>query len=131
MTSAKPTAPCGNEDCDKCDPKPRWRIREHRIQHITYAREIKAATAEDALKIFEQGTAWPTSYDDDYGEIVQQDNPVITQITGKGDGNNDDIDARKLAYYREECCYHDLPAQLEAASLGDLNAPDNSSESDE
>lgn len=112
-----PTEPCGNNDCDKCDPKPRWRITEHRIQHLTYEREIKATTAEEAMKIFEKGTAWPSSYDDRYGEIVQQDDPVITQITGDGD----DSDARSLAYHREECCYHDLPAKLEAAGLGHLN----------
>lgn len=122
------TAPCGNDDCDKCDPKPRWRIRARRIQHITYEREIKAATAEEALKIFDEGTAWPTSYDDRYGDVVQQDEPVIAQITGEGD----DVDAHRLAHYREDCCYHDLPAKLEAAGLGHLNHPDEiSAESDD
>ena len=112
--------PCGNADCDKCVPKPRWRIAQHRIQHITYAREIKAATAEEALKIFDGGTAWPSSYDDRYGEIVQQDEPMIEQITG-GD----------LAYYREECCFHDLPAKLEAAGLEHLNRSEASGEANE
>ena len=110
------TVPCGSDDCDRCDPKPRWRIKAHRIQHITYEREIKAATAEEAMKIFAEGTAWPSSYDDCYGDVVQQDEPVIAQITGV-----DDADARKLAFYREDCCYHDLPAKLEAAGLGHLN----------
>jgi hypothetical protein len=117
----EPTEPCGNDDCDKCNPKPRWRISAHRVQHITYEREIKAATAEEAMKIFEEGTAWPTSYDDHYGKIVQQDAPVITQVT----------DERKLTYYREDCCYHDLPSKLEAAGLGHLNNPDNSEGFDE
>lgn len=98
--------PCGNEDCDKCDPRPRWRVTEHRIQHITYKREIKAATREEAMQIFEAGTAWPSSYDDSYGEIVQQDEPVIVQITGEGDDDQSDIDARKLKYHREECCWN-------------------------
>lgn len=117
-TTNKPTEPCGNSDCDRCDPKPRWRITEHRVQHITYEREIKAATREEAMQIFEQGTAWPSSYDDRYGEIVQQDDPVVAQITDEAD----------LRYYREECCYHDLPARLEAADLGHLNQPNNGRE---
>jgi hypothetical protein len=99
-----PTEPCGNDDCDKCDRKPRWRIAAHRVQHITYEREIKADTAEEALAIFESGTAWPTSYDDRYGEIIQQDEPVISRITDKDNFS----DANMLAYYREKCCYHDL-----------------------
>jgi hypothetical protein len=93
--------PCGNDDCDKCNPQPRWKISEHRVQHITYEREIKAATREDAMRIFEAGTAWPSSYDDRYSEIVQQDEAVVEQIT----------DERRLEYYREECCWHDLPIQ--------------------
>lgn len=122
-----PTEPCGNDDCDKCNPKPRWRITQHRVQHITYAREIKAATAEEAMKIFDEGTAWPTSYDDRYGEVVQQHEPAIAQITGQ----EDDIDARYLAYHREDCCYHDLPAKLEAAGFGHLNrAEENGEKSD-
>lgn len=116
MTQEALPEPCGNDDCDKCDPKPRWRITEHRIQHITYTREIKAATAEEAMQIFNNGTAWPSSYDDHYGEIVQQDEPVVTQIT-------DENDRGMLSFYREECCYHDLPARLDAAGLGHLNQP--------
>jgi hypothetical protein len=117
-TSSQPTkSPCGNNDCDKCDPRPRWRIREHRIQHITYEREIKAATAEEAMRIFDEGTAWPSSYDDRGGEIIQQDAAVIEQITGEGNEG----DARKLTFYREDCCYHDLPEKLEAAGLGHLS----------
>lgn len=113
MTTPEPLAkPCGNDDCDKCDPRPRWRITEHRVQHITYTREIKAATAEEAMKIFDEGTAWPSSYDDRYGKIVQKDEPVIAQITGE----DDDRDERHLAYHREECCYHDLPTKLDDRS---------------
>lgn len=107
--------PCGNADCDKCDPRPRWRITKHRVQHITYEREIKAATEAEALEVFAQGTAWPTSYDDQYGEIVQQDAPMVVRITGEGGDDQSDVDKRKLAYYREECCYHDVPPRLGAA----------------
>jgi phosphoglycolate phosphatase-like HAD superfamily hydrolase len=94
--TAEVHAPCANADCDKCDPRPRWKITEHRIQHITYTREIKAATREEALQIFESGTAWPSAYDDHYGEIVQQDEPVAEQIT----------DEHVLKYHREECCWN-------------------------
>jgi hypothetical protein len=126
--ASDPAQPCGNDDCDKCDPRPRWRITEHRVQHVTYEREIKAATPEEAMQIFEAGTAWPSSYDDRYGAIVQQDPAVIARITGEGDDHQSDIDKRKLAYHREECCYHDLPAKLEAAGLGHLNQPGSSGE---
>lgn len=111
--------PCGNDECDKCDPKPRWRISAHRIQHITYEREIKAATLEEALAIFEGGTAWPTSYDDRYGEIIQQDDPVVTQITAET-GNND---KSLLTYYREECCFHDLPSRQAASEKPSEETP--------
>ena len=110
---------CGNDDCDKCDPKPRWRISAHRIQHITYEREIKAETLEEALAIFEGGTAWPTSYDDRYGEIIQQDDPVATQITAEtGDG-----DESMLAYYREDCCFHDLASRQASSKKTPKAAP--------
>ena len=35
-----PIDPCGNEDCGKCDPRPRWKISQHRVQHLTYTRKI-------------------------------------------------------------------------------------------
>ena len=113
--SSQPTEnSCGNDECDKCDPRPRWRITEHRIQHITYEREIKAATEAEALAIFERGTAWPTSYDDNYGEIVQQDPRAIVQITGEGDDDQSAIDKSKLRFYREECCFHDQSSRFAA-----------------
>lgn len=91
----KTLEPCGNEDCDKCDPRPRWKISEHRIQHLTYTRKIKAANAAEALQIFEAGTAWPAQYDDNYGEIVQQDAPITEQLPPD-------------EYHLTECCYHGL-----------------------
>lgn len=86
--------PCFNEDCDKCDPRPRWIISEHRIQHITYKREIKASTQEEALAIYNEGTSWPSSYDEEGGEIIECDPVVITPVT----------DERTLEYYRTDCC---------------------------
>ena len=87
--------PCGNESCDRCYPLPRWKISRHRVQHITYEREIKAATLEEAMAIFEAGTAHPSSYDDLYGEIIQRDDPVAEQLPPN-------------EYYLTEVCYHDL-----------------------
>jgi hypothetical protein len=99
---------CENKDCDRCHPLPRWAISQHRIQHITYEREIKAATREEALQIFEGGTAHPSSYDDNYGEVVQQDEAVIVQMT-----DADELHARKLKYYRTQECLND-PERLKA-----------------
>ena len=89
--------PCNNEDCDKCYPMPRWKVSQHRIQHITYQREIKAASAEEAVRIFEEGTAWPSSYDESGGEAVQQDE-VKTEKMPPDD------------YHLTKVCYHDLPS---------------------
>jgi len=94
---APPVGPCGNEDCDKCDPRPRWKISQHRIQHLTYTRKIKAGSAEEAMQIFEAGTAWPSQYDDDYGAVVQEDGPRIEQLPPD-------------EFHLTECCYHDLAA---------------------
>jgi hypothetical protein len=77
---------------------PRWKISKHRVQHITYEREIKAATQEEAMRIFEAGTAWPSSYDDRYGKVVQQNVAVVEQLPPS-------------QYHLEECCWHDLPIQ--------------------
>lgn len=72
--------PCGNENCDRCYQLPRWKLSEHRVQHLTYVREIKAATAEEARAIFDRGTSWPSQYDDEYGEIVQRDDVVVERL---------------------------------------------------
>ena len=90
------TQPCGNNECDKCHPLPRWKFSVHRIQHLTHEREIKAATQEEAMRIYDKGTAWPSSYDDRHGEIVQQDPLVVVQMPPS-------------QYHLEECCWHDLP----------------------
>lgn len=74
------TGPCENENCDACYPIPHWRVSEHRVQHVTHTREIKAATSEEALAIYNQGTAWPSSYDDRHGKIIQLDPIVVEKI---------------------------------------------------
>jgi hypothetical protein len=94
-----PTEPCGNEDCDKCDPRPRWICEQHRIQHITYTREIKAATAEEAMEIFEAGTQWPSSYDDRQGEVVQLDPTTVKPL---------EMDEGRRRHYLEDCCFHSI-----------------------
>ena len=90
-----PMDPCGNEDCDKCDPRPRWKISQHRVQHLTYTRKIKAGSAEEAMQIFEAGTAWPSQYDDDYGAVIQRDEPLTERLPPD-------------EYHLTECCFHDL-----------------------
>jgi hypothetical protein len=97
--------PCGNEDCDKCDPRPRWKISQHRLQHITYTRKIKAADVEKVRQLFETGTAWPSQYDDTYGTVVQLDEPVLELLPPD-------------EYHLTECCYHDLPSDPKLSSRG-------------
>jgi hypothetical protein len=70
--------PCGNENCDSCYPTPRFKVSIERVQRIFYERTIKAKDAEEALHIVEQGTAWPTSYDDRGDEILEIKEPVVT-----------------------------------------------------
>lgn len=86
---------CTNKDCDKCDPRPRWKVSQHRVQHITYTREIKASSQEEAQRIFEQGTAWPSSYDDHYGDVESEDDVVVEQLPPD-------------EYHLKECCYLDV-----------------------
>src|SRR6478672_12417552 len=98
-SSAPPlTEPCGNDDCDKCDQRPRWKISQHRIQHLTHEREIKAATEEEALRIYDAGTAWPSTYDDRAGVVVQCDPVQIKRLLPD-------------EYHLTECCWHDLRAR--------------------
>jgi len=78
------SGPCRNEDCDACYPIPHWRVSEHRVQHLTHTREIKAVTPEEALAIYNQGTAWPSSYDDRHGKIIQLDPIVVEKIEDEG-----------------------------------------------
>lgn len=72
--------PCGNEDCDKCYPLSRFKVSIERVQRIFYERTVKAATAEEALAIVNEGTAWPSSYDDRGGEVLEQHDPVISLV---------------------------------------------------
>lgn len=88
--------PCDNEECDACYPEPRFLISTERVQRLWYERTIKAATADEALRIYEDGTAWPSQYDDRYGEIVEQPAPTITQQPARGLAGN--------------LCYHNFPS---------------------
>jgi hypothetical protein len=92
--SGRLSEPCGNPDCDKCYPLPTWEVSQHRIQHITRSRRIKAATPEEALSLFEAGTAWPSSYNERGGKIVSEDAPVVEQLSTE----------KKYGY----TCYHNL-----------------------
>lgn len=106
---------CENEDCDKCDPRPRWIVSQHRIEHVTHQREIKAATREEALAIYEQGTAWPSSYDDRSGEVLQFDPVEIVAMHEAPDKHG--RYAHTLKYHREDCCWNDPKRKAEMAEF--------------
>jgi hypothetical protein len=93
--------PCGNEDCDKCYPLPRFKISTERVQRLFYERTIKAANEAEALAIYAEGTAWPSSYDDRSGEVLEQKDPIVT------------IEEPLTEIY----CYHNLPSQEEEEFL--------------
>lgn len=92
------TKPCGNEDCDKCDPRPRWKVATVSVQRIQHEREIKATTPEEARSIYDQGTAWPSSYDERTLQVIEESPTTVTQVT----------DEYSLEYHRTGCCWHDL-----------------------
>ena len=72
--------PCGNEECVKCYPWP-WRvISTERVQRLWHEREIKAPNEAEALRIYNEGTSWPSSYDDRGGEILEIHAPVVSVI---------------------------------------------------
>lgn len=99
-------APCGNEDCDKCDPRPRFTIVTERVQRLFHTRTIKAATQEEALRIYDEGTAWPSSYDDRPGEILEEHAPIITVAEPRNERVDDFL------------CWHNLP-HMEFERAGD------------
>ena len=101
MTDIKP--PCGNEDCDACYPLPRFKISTERVQRLFYERTIKAKDEIEALRIYEEGTAWPSSYDDRYGEILEQKAPSVEIVLPRGERDTGIV------------CYHNLPSKTEGA----------------
>lgn len=91
-----PAEPCGNEDCDKCYPIPRFVVSTERVARLRHVRTIKAATAEEALRIYREGTAWPSSYDDRELAVLEEKDTVVELAEPR--------DAR----YAEDFCYHNL-----------------------
>src|SRR5580765_1813517 len=89
-----PKDPCGNEDCDRCYPLPRWKVSQRRVQVVTYEREIKATTQDEAKQIFAAGTAWPSSYDDKYGDVIDCEDVEVKSLPLQDDDAN--------------CCWHNL-----------------------
>ncbi len=90
--------PCGNEQCDACYPLPRWKVQVVTVRRIAHEREIKAATAEDALREYAGGTAWPSSYDEHTLETLDKQEPTATQST----------DEDTLSFHRTETGWHRL-----------------------
>lgn len=86
MADAK--EPCGNEDCDICHPLPRFKISTERVQRVFYERTIKAATLDDAVAEYDAGTAWPSSYDDRYAEVLEKRETVVTLLPPAPDPSN-------------------------------------------
>ena len=74
------TEPCGNDDCDLCDPLPRWKVSTETVRRTVHEREIKAATMEEALAIYAQGTSWPSEYDEQTVETLSEDPPKVTGV---------------------------------------------------
>jgi hypothetical protein len=72
-----PPEPCVNEDCDKCYPLPRFVVSADRVVRRRRVRTIKAATAAEARRIYDAGTAWPSAYDDLELEVLEQGDTVI------------------------------------------------------
>lgn len=66
--------------CDVCNPIPRFEVIEERVQRLFYERTIKATTEAEALAIFAQGTAWPSSYDERGGEVLERHEPSVKQL---------------------------------------------------
>jgi hypothetical protein len=112
--------PCANEDCDKCYPLPRFKISTERVQRIRYERKIKAKDEAEAIRIYNEGTQWPSSYDDRYGEILEQHEPVVTVVPP--------LDEPMRSRILEEHCYHNLPRTLPSLTscdfVGDLGCSD-------
>ena len=98
--------PCGNEDCDACYPLPRWTVTRVTVRRIKHEREIKASTPEDALRMYEEGTAWPSEYDERTLDVLERGEPEAVQVT----------DERSLKFHREGVCYHRLSAPDEDES---------------
>lgn len=99
---AEPSEPCGNEECDKCNPLPRYKVSTERVQRLFHERTFKAATPEEALRLYNEGSAWPASYDDRGGEIIEEHAPVVTLVV-------DDRSPERRARMLETFCYHNLP----------------------
>ena len=88
--------PCSNEDCDKCHPLPRWTISTETVERRVHERNIKAATLEEAMRIYNEGTAWPSDYDTRTTEILEEKEPVAVPAPS----NAPDADRLWICYNR-------------------------------
>lgn len=96
--------PCLNEECDRCYPQTRFVVRTDSIRRTRHERVIKAATAEEALAIYNEGTEWPSSYDEQTIEIVEDPPQVLTHV----DAYPHHEEQRR--HWLEDCCYRLLQA---------------------
>lgn len=102
----EPTEPCGNEDCDKCYPIPRFVVSTERVARLRHERTIKATSVEEALRIYREGTAWPSSYDDRELAVLEESATVVAI-------------AEPRRYDADEFCYHKQQMQTSSPDQED------------
>lgn len=71
--------PCGNEECDRCYPQPRFIVRTETVRRMRHERTIKANSADEAIAIYNEGTAWPSSYDEHTLATIEQGQPTAAR----------------------------------------------------
>lgn len=96
MSDLPAREPCENEDCDLCNPLPRWKISTVTVRRIRHEREIKAATLEEAMKVYVEGTAWPATYDEVTLEVLEISAPKAVSAPS----NAEDVDRLHICFNR-------------------------------
>ena len=102
-----PRGPCGNEECARCYPHQRWfRVSTDSLERRRHERKIRAASAEAARAEYDEGTAWPSSYDSHTTETLETSETVVEEIA------NPNLHTRKDTGVTIDCamCWWDLPS---------------------
>lgn len=94
--------PCGNEDCGICYPFQRFRIETEYVARMKHTRTIKAATAEQALAIYNNGSSWPDEYNTHEVARLEETPTTVTMLTVE---NDPVFEIRE----RAECCWNRKP----------------------
>lgn len=92
--------PCGNDDvrtgCLKCYPRRLFVVSTTSVERRAHKQILLATTPEEALAIYNEGTAWPSDYDTSTVETLEEHPTVVKEI---------EIDVLSRAYWFR--CYHD------------------------